>query len=319
MKPQAIPSTGVEVRLQSIARKLLLCLVFVMLLLVPRSAYCQKPVNVARHPAAPGKQSPPVPVTPPSEELPATAPPVPKPSLEQLPPRAPVVVWNGHELSIRSENATLAEILSAVRERMKATIEIPAGAAAERVAGEFGPGPAREVLTMLLNGSRFDYIIQASDSNEYAVQSVLLSPRGRSDDAARGAALASNPVERQSRDYQASAASSSDGEAESVGAQMPSASEMRTASSASESVQASQESNESRNDAESRPASVNAAASELGSTGNQALAPGGTALNFSGASMPEMAQGLQTIYEQRRLLQAQRNQGNVQPQGGKNP
>lgn len=102
---------------------------------------------------------------------------------EDLPPSAPQVSWDGKQLTIRCENSTLGAILAAVRGRIHASIDIPPGAAAERVAAQLGPGQAREVLTSLLSGSNFNYIIRASETDEDAIRSVVLTPRGRSDDS----------------------------------------------------------------------------------------------------------------------------------------
>jgi hypothetical protein len=101
---------------------------------------------------------------------------------EQMPPRVPEVFWDGKQLSIKSENSTLSDILAAVRARTGASIDIPPGAAAERVATKLGPASAREVLASLLDNSNFDYIIQASDKNEACLGSVILTPRGKAID-----------------------------------------------------------------------------------------------------------------------------------------
>lgn len=141
------------------------------------------------HPLKPKPDSPPI-----AAPLPQPDPPpiqTPPRTPEQLPPRAPQVSWDGKQLSINSENSTLADILVAVRSRTHAVIEIPPGAATERVAAQLGPAPAREVLTSLLSGSNFNYVIQASDTDEDAIQSVLLTPRGQADSGSTGTAVAS--------------------------------------------------------------------------------------------------------------------------------
>jgi hypothetical protein len=56
-------------------------------------------------------------------------------------------------------------------------MDIPGGAASERVVGKFGPGQPRDVLNTLLNGSKFDYVLLGMAGNPGAVQKVILTPR----------------------------------------------------------------------------------------------------------------------------------------------
>ena len=113
-----------------------------------------------------------------------------------MPPNPPQVPWDGEQLTIKSDNSTLADILAAVRTRTGAGIELPEGGASERVAARLGPGPAREVLSSLLSGSDFDYIIQASDEDPLGIQSVFLTPRTNTSTgagSARAVVLAAQP------------------------------------------------------------------------------------------------------------------------------
>ncbi len=81
-------------------------------------------------------------------------------------------------LAIRSNKASLSEVLYAVHQRTGADIPVPAGAEQERVAADIGPGPAAEVLAHLLNGSRFNFLIVNSASDARVLDRVILSPRG---------------------------------------------------------------------------------------------------------------------------------------------
>ena len=81
-------------------------------------------------------------------------------------------------LTIRSNKASLSEVLYAVHRRTGADIAVPAGAEQERVAADIGPGPAAEVLAHLLNGSRFNFLILNSASDARVLDRVILSPRG---------------------------------------------------------------------------------------------------------------------------------------------
>jgi hypothetical protein len=123
----------------------------------------QAPAKKARKKAAP--EPPPVP-----------APPPPPPTLEQMPALPPQVQYNQGQLTIVAENSTLADILRAVRTQIKAEVEIPANAN-ERVVGHFGPGPARDVLTSLLHGSHFNYVMVGSAAHPDGVDRLLLTSK----------------------------------------------------------------------------------------------------------------------------------------------
>ena len=143
------------------------------------------PVHGRPRHAAPVVKSPP-PVPEPAVDVQPLPPPPPL-TPEQMPPQKPRVSWDGKELTIISTNSTLADILTEVRTLTGAALDIPPNASHERIAAQLGPGPAREMLSTLLSWTDFDYIIQASDTDALAIQSVLLTPRGKNDGAgARG-------------------------------------------------------------------------------------------------------------------------------------
>lgn len=93
----------------------------------------------------------------------------PKPTLE--------VAFHNGLLSINSNRANLSEVLFAVHQRTGAEIAIPAGAEQEQVVVNLGPAPAPEVLSQLLNGSKFNFVILSSPKNPAALDQVILSPR----------------------------------------------------------------------------------------------------------------------------------------------
>ena len=99
--------------------------------------------------------------------------PLPPPTLAQQPATPPQVSFQGGQLTIAAQNSTLGDILKAVRTQTGATIELP-GTASERVIGHFGPGPARDVLTALLNGSHFNYVLLGSPTDPGALDRVIL-------------------------------------------------------------------------------------------------------------------------------------------------
>ena len=66
-----------------------------------------------------------------------------------VPARPVEVSFRDGLLSIKSNKATLSEVLFAVQQRTGAEIAIPAGAEQEKVMADLGPGPAQEVLCLL--------------------------------------------------------------------------------------------------------------------------------------------------------------------------
>jgi hypothetical protein len=99
--------------------------------------------------------------------------PLPAVPLDQVPTTAPQVSYQAGVLTINAQNSTLNEVLKAVKAKTGAAIEIPGGAN-ERVVGRFGPGPARDVLALLLNGSHFNYVLLGSPTDPAAVSQVML-------------------------------------------------------------------------------------------------------------------------------------------------
>ena len=92
----------------------------------------------------------------------------------------PRVLFEDGQLTISASNATLADVLYALRACTGADIDLPSAAGSERVTAQLGPGPARKVLSDLLTWSSFDYVIQASDSDPLSIQSVTLMIRTKS-------------------------------------------------------------------------------------------------------------------------------------------
>ena len=110
---------------------------------------------------------------------------------EQMRPLPPQVSYSNGQLLVIAHNSTLADILSAVSSETGAVIDVPPGSGGERVAGRMGPGPARDVLSALLNGSQFDYIIVASLANPGGVDHVILIPNANK---LEGTGSIDNPV-----------------------------------------------------------------------------------------------------------------------------
>jgi hypothetical protein len=109
----------------------------------------------------------------------AQAPVVP-PTLEQQPPVAPQVIYRDGQLTINAANATLSQVLRSVQTQTGASIEVPPGAGSERVVASLGPGKPKDVLSSLLNGSKFNYVILGDSNNSGAVQKVILLAKSTS-------------------------------------------------------------------------------------------------------------------------------------------
>ncbi len=107
----------------------------------------------------------------------AVQPPPPPRTPEQMPPVAPTVTYQGGQLSIQSNNATLGQVLRSVQAKTGASFDIPASANSDRVVAQLGPGQPRDVLAALLNGSKFNFIILGSPTQPGSVQKLILTPR----------------------------------------------------------------------------------------------------------------------------------------------
>lgn len=112
------------------------------------------------------------------------------PRPDQMTPVAPQVTYQNGQLSIQAQNSTLSSILSAVRARTGARVEMPADTASDRVAAQLGPGNPRDVLAALLQGSRFDYIVIGSPTDPDALSQVILTAHPGSSGGAPGNAAA---------------------------------------------------------------------------------------------------------------------------------
>lgn len=132
--------------------------------------------GVRRPPKKQQKQEPAPPPLP--AYTPAPLQPLP---LDQVPAVAPRVRYEAGELTIVAHNSTLADVLKAVRQQTGAEFDIPPNAS-ERVVADLGPGPARDVLAQLLNGTHFNYVMVGSAADPTAVHSLLLTPKSGTPD-----------------------------------------------------------------------------------------------------------------------------------------
>jgi len=113
-----------------------------------------------------------------------------KPNLMPLaPPNPPKVTCAGDQLTVLADNSTIASILTAIHQCTGVKIDIPEGAGSSRIFDQIGPGPAREVLTSLLNGSDYNYVIESSEAEPEKVAAVLLLSRTADKDKSIASAI----------------------------------------------------------------------------------------------------------------------------------
>lgn len=269
-------------------------------------------------------------VTPPSQT--PTPTPDPDPAqltvvVEQSPSQAPVISWDGKQLTIDAENSSLSEILLAIRARTGASIEMPPSTSAERVAVHMGPAPVREVISSLLYGTDFNYVIESSDGDEAGLGKVIITAREKdgSEDvsasntsAGRGVRLMPGYAAPGKRDFevkhdnsdasgQTEVSNSSAGEPADPGTDNPQSASKADGQPAPSAAGESADSSVPTPDAGAP--SMGLAQPGLTAAMASSSAGGGS----EGSSISKMEQDLQRLYEQRKQMQAQQNHS--QPQG----
>ncbi len=99
-------------------------------------------------------------------------------SVAEVPtPQGPKVTYQNGLLAIDATNATLAEVLRLVAQRTGAIIDVPPGTGFEPIVEHAGPAPAGDVLTQLLKGSPFNFVVIGSLQRPNELQQVLLTLR----------------------------------------------------------------------------------------------------------------------------------------------
>lgn len=107
------------------------------------------------------------------QPAPVVPPPGP-PTPEQMPAIPAQVTYQNNQLTILARNSTVGDILRAVHKQTGASVDAPPNAA-QRVVGQFGPGPARDVLASVLDASGFNYVLLGSATNPNALQNVIVT------------------------------------------------------------------------------------------------------------------------------------------------
>lgn len=274
----------------------------------------------AAEPAAPAPAPPPAPVVLPPE---------------QTPFHAPVIAWDGQLLTVDAENSSLSDVLLGIRSRTGASIEMPASTSRERIAVHLGPAPIREVLSSLLYGTNFNYVIQSAEDDDGALGKVVLTARDgdQSSDTAASDTVAvdgrTNPKIRLmpgygapgKRDFEVAHSNAVDDSA-STAAETPAAPD--SSSPNPDQTAAATDSN-ATNQADAAPATAKATdntpptdattltAAEQPISGN-AAGNGGVPSSAGGSSaLSQMEQNLQRMYQQRQQLQAQQGHAGQTP------
>lgn len=121
--------------------------------------------HAAAKPAA-QEAKPPVPSAPPAPKVPDW------PANKK--PTDASVVWDSHGLFIQASNSSLDQILTEVA--LKTGAKLEGMGADERIFGAYGPGPARDVLNKLLEGSGYN-ILMVGDLGGGAPRRIVLSGR----------------------------------------------------------------------------------------------------------------------------------------------
>jgi hypothetical protein len=115
---------------------------------------------------------------------------VPAPELPHWPandhPAPAHVVWDSHGLRVDAANSSLSEILAEVSTLTGAHVDGFASDA--RVYGQYGPGPARDILSQLLEGTGYN-VMMIGDLGQGAPRQIVLTTR-----SAAGAQPAARPT-----------------------------------------------------------------------------------------------------------------------------
>ena len=84
------------------------------------------------------------------------------------------ITWDSHGLTIDANNSSLDEIITDVAAATGAKLEGKTGD--ERIFGTYGPGPARDVITELLDGTAYN-VLMAGDQGQGTPREIVISNR----------------------------------------------------------------------------------------------------------------------------------------------
>jgi len=180
------------------ARPLWLLCVSTCLAVVPLAA----PLALAQAPPAPNAPAAHPPAAhKPSRHKPSPSQPAPPPAPDwpiNDHPSPASIAWKSSELRIDAANSSLQQILLDVSSETGAEVE--GLGKDQRVFGAFGPGPARDVLSQLLQGSGYN-IMMVGDQGQGVPREIILSERNTSKASQPAARTASEDQEDDTPDY----------------------------------------------------------------------------------------------------------------------
>jgi hypothetical protein len=234
-------------------------------------------------------------------------------------------------LTIDAENSSLSEIMLGIRARTGASIEMPGSASRERVAVHLGPAPIRDVLSALLYGTDFNYVIQSSEDDENALGKVILIGRDAAESSEDVVADENHPKSKirlmpgyakpGKRDYEVAHSSTADDTSSTVAetptadSSDPNADQSSTAAdnatnpqTDAQPVAANSEATDSSSSADNNALTATDQPLSGGVVGTLGAGGSGAASSSGGMStISQMEQNLQKMYQQRQQLQAQQN------------
>jgi hypothetical protein len=115
------------------------------------------------------------PVPTPAAAPPPAAPPPPNWPANDRPSDAKVT-WDSHGLQVVAANSSLEQIMKAISTQTGATLE--GLSKDERVFGIYGPGPARDVISQLLDGTGYNVLMIGDQGQGTPRQIILTSQSG---------------------------------------------------------------------------------------------------------------------------------------------
>lgn len=140
----------------------------------PDSASSARPASHRAHAAAKRSSSKAAKAVP--EPAPPPAPPAPKWPINDQPTPASVT-WDSHGLKIDATNSSLSQILAEVSRDTGAKVE--GLGQDQRVFGSYGPGQARDVISELLQGSGYNFLMMGEQGSGTPLE-IMLSTRSSS-------------------------------------------------------------------------------------------------------------------------------------------
>jgi hypothetical protein len=102
-------------------------------------------------------------------------------TIAEISPGQAVVIYQSAALTIATHGAPLIDVLREACSQLGTELDAPSDAN-EPVVGFFGPGPAREVLTLLLEGSQYELGTAGSVENAEALVRVVVFAKSKNSD-----------------------------------------------------------------------------------------------------------------------------------------